>query len=234
MFCFQLEEMVLKVSIDTQMPSVMSAREGDRIYVVERLNQDWWFVRKKITNQTGFVPAEMVVDSVSYTYHIDDTINKMIDSKISATECMYLCALISNSICLINLILILNFNFNFISAAELTLTRVASEPSFVTIPHSEITTKMGERLTIEFTIAGSPRPYLTCFKESNIIETNEKFHLYINEDNRVSIVFDDILPYDSGLYTIVAKNNVGYTKFSFNISVEGIWLFYNKFIIYFF
>ena len=68
------------------MPSVMSVREGERIYVVERINQDWWFVRKKITNQMGIVPAETVTDTVSYTNYLNDSIDKIAD-KIVTTEC---------------------------------------------------------------------------------------------------------------------------------------------------
>lgn len=80
--------MVCGVSFESQVPSVMSVREGDRIYVVERLNQDWWFVRKKITNQMGFVAAESVVDTVSYTHYINDSVNELIE-KLPRSECKF-------------------------------------------------------------------------------------------------------------------------------------------------
>ena len=78
--------MVCMVAFESQMPSVMSVREGDRIYVVERINQDWWFVRKKITNKFGFVPAEAMTDTVSYTHYIGQSVDKQIN-KLSNTEC---------------------------------------------------------------------------------------------------------------------------------------------------
>ena len=82
----QYEELVCKVAFESQMPDVMSVREGDRIYVVERLNQDWWFVRKKITNQTGLVPAQAVLDTVSYTHYINRSVDEYIE-RLPSTEC---------------------------------------------------------------------------------------------------------------------------------------------------
>lgn len=107
----------------------------------------------------------------------------------------------------------------------MTLIRTAKDkPSFITVPESDIFTKIGERLVIQFSVEGFPRPNIICFKESKIIETNERFHLYYNEDNVVSIVFEDTLPYDSGIYSIVVKNEAGYNKYSFNLTVEGLYL----------
>ncbi|KPM11712.1 SH3 and cysteine-rich domain-containing protein, partial [Sarcoptes scabiei] len=57
-----IDELVCNQSYSSAVPSVISLRKGDRIYVVERVNQDWWFVRKKITNEFGFAPAEFIID----------------------------------------------------------------------------------------------------------------------------------------------------------------------------
>lgn len=94
--------MICKVSFSSEMPNTISLCQGDKIYVVERLNQDWWFVRKKITQESGFVPAELVVDTVSYTHYIDDSIDNIV-SQIQPTECSELllfCLLAIIEICL--------------------------------------------------------------------------------------------------------------------------------------
>ncbi|KAI7688360.1 hypothetical protein SSS_05160, partial [Sarcoptes scabiei] len=77
-----IDELVCNQSYSSAVPSVISLRKGDRIYVVERVNQDWWFVRKKITNEFGFAPAEFIIDDVSYTHILNKSIDHYIDSLI--------------------------------------------------------------------------------------------------------------------------------------------------------
>lgn len=72
--------MICKYSYISEVPNIVSLKKGDRIYVVERVNQDWWFIRKKITKEFGFAPADFVVDDVSYTYHLDDSINDIMEN----------------------------------------------------------------------------------------------------------------------------------------------------------
>jgi len=210
-----MEEMVCKVSFESQMPSVMSVREGERIYVVERINQDWWFVRKKITSQAGLVPAEAVVDTVSYTHYVNDSIHQLVERLPPQCECAYF-----------HLSPLYTY-LTYITlppdpAAELTLLIKKECPTFCSLPESQIESHVGSTLNLQFSVVGSPRPYLICFKESKVIEANDRFHLYYNEDSVVTIVLDDLLPSDSGTYTIVAKNASGYTSFSLDITVQGI------------
>lgn len=72
----------------TQTANAMSVREGERIYVVERVNQDWWFVRKKITNQVGLVPASTVTDTISYTHYIHKSVEEIAKRlPVISTDC---------------------------------------------------------------------------------------------------------------------------------------------------
>ncbi|OTF74351.1 SH3 and cysteine-rich domain-containing protein, partial [Euroglyphus maynei] len=81
-----IEEMISKYSVTSEIPNVMSLRQGDRIYVVERVNQDWWFVRKKITKEFGFVPAEFITDEISYTLQLDDTLKEFMETEEQVAE----------------------------------------------------------------------------------------------------------------------------------------------------
>ncbi|XP_075679359.1 titin-like isoform X2 [Dermatophagoides pteronyssinus] len=81
-----IEEMISKFSVTSEIPNVMSLRQGDRIYVVERVNQDWWFVRKKITKEFGFVPAEFLTDETSYTLYLDDTLKEFMETEEQVAE----------------------------------------------------------------------------------------------------------------------------------------------------
>lgn len=72
--------MICRVTYESQLPNVMSLRESERIYVVERINQDWWFVRKTITQESGLIPADAVTDSVSFERYISKSIEQIVDN----------------------------------------------------------------------------------------------------------------------------------------------------------
>jgi hypothetical protein len=59
----------------------MNLVEGERVYVLEWHNSDWWFVRKHLTEETGWVPAQYLKDDTSYTHYVkkklDEKINKL-------------------------------------------------------------------------------------------------------------------------------------------------------------
>lgn len=53
--------------------------EGERVLVIERTNQDWWFVRKTLTNEKGFVHAKVLQNSDEYTHYMQDTLSKKME-----------------------------------------------------------------------------------------------------------------------------------------------------------
>lgn len=45
----------------------LNVREGERLYVVERCTMDWWFVRKRATQEEGLVKSDILVTPEEYT-----------------------------------------------------------------------------------------------------------------------------------------------------------------------
>ncbi|KAK8746935.1 hypothetical protein OTU49_016904 [Cherax quadricarinatus] len=66
---------------DTTQENAMHLVEGERVYIQESTNSDWWFVRKHLTLEQGYVPAKLLADEVSYTHYVqkklEEKINKL-------------------------------------------------------------------------------------------------------------------------------------------------------------
>merc|ERR1719266_1029920 len=48
----------------------MNLVEGERVYVLEWNNADWWYVKKHLTEETGWVPAQYLKDEETYTMYV--------------------------------------------------------------------------------------------------------------------------------------------------------------------
>ena len=48
----------------------MNLVEGERVYVLEWNNADWWYVRKHLTEETGWVSAQYLKDEETYTMYV--------------------------------------------------------------------------------------------------------------------------------------------------------------------
>ncbi|XP_026742306.1 titin-like isoform X13 [Trichoplusia ni] len=53
--------------------------EGERLYILETTNQDWWYVRKHLTEEKGWVPAQYLMDEANYTLYLQKKLNEKID-----------------------------------------------------------------------------------------------------------------------------------------------------------
>ncbi|XP_054706308.1 titin-like isoform X2 [Uloborus diversus] len=73
-----IEYVAIKSFVSDKSDSV-SLVEGERVQVIERTSQDWWFVRKVITNEKGFVPPTVLQDSATYTHYMKETLSKKIE-----------------------------------------------------------------------------------------------------------------------------------------------------------
>lgn len=73
------DEFISARDIITDNYRVVNIYEGDRIYVIKKHTQDWWFVRKILTNEIGFIPARVLFDTDGYAELLVDKINRMID-----------------------------------------------------------------------------------------------------------------------------------------------------------
>merc|ERR1719402_908618 len=48
----------------------MNLVEGEKVHVLEWNNNDWWYVRKHLTEETGWVPAQYLKDEETYTMYV--------------------------------------------------------------------------------------------------------------------------------------------------------------------
>ncbi|KAG5677714.1 hypothetical protein PVAND_007446 [Polypedilum vanderplanki] len=53
--------------------------EGEKVYVIDRYNADWWFIRKHLTNEKGWTESHNLMDVVSYTHYVQKKLNEKID-----------------------------------------------------------------------------------------------------------------------------------------------------------
>ncbi|CAF4749840.1 unnamed protein product [Pieris macdunnoughi] len=53
--------------------------EGERLYILDTTNQDWWYVRKHLTEEIGWVPAQYLMDEETYTLYLQKKLNEKID-----------------------------------------------------------------------------------------------------------------------------------------------------------
>ena len=62
--------------------------EGERVYVIETPNADWWLVKKHLTEEKGWVPAQILMDEPNYTMYVQKKLNEKID-KLPVFESEY-------------------------------------------------------------------------------------------------------------------------------------------------
>lgn len=49
------------------------------IIFIEHTNSDWWFVKKHLTQEKGWVPAQYLLDEAQYTLYLQRKLNEKID-----------------------------------------------------------------------------------------------------------------------------------------------------------
>ncbi|KAK0177714.1 hypothetical protein PV328_001737 [Microctonus aethiopoides] len=53
--------------------------EGEKVYIIEHTNSDWWFVKKHLTQEKGWVPAQYLLDEAHYTVYLQRKLHEKID-----------------------------------------------------------------------------------------------------------------------------------------------------------
>lgn len=53
--------------------------EGERVYVIDNDNADWWYVKKHLTEEKGWVPAQYLMDEENYTIFVQKKLHEKID-----------------------------------------------------------------------------------------------------------------------------------------------------------
>ena len=63
--------------------------EGEKVYVIGRHNQDWWFVKKHLTEEQGWVPSQYLMEPEQYAKYVENKLNEKID-KLPVFESKYI------------------------------------------------------------------------------------------------------------------------------------------------
>ena len=53
--------------------------EGEKVHVLEWNNNDWWYVRKHLTQESGWVPAQYLKDEHTYTMYVQKKLIEKIE-----------------------------------------------------------------------------------------------------------------------------------------------------------
>merc|ERR1719471_385056 len=57
----------------------MNLVEGEKVHVLEWNNNDWWYVRKHLTQESGWVPAQYLKDEHTYTMYVQKKLVEKIE-----------------------------------------------------------------------------------------------------------------------------------------------------------
>lgn len=64
---------------DAEADQAIDLVEGEKVYVVETHSADWWFVKKHLTEESGWVPAKILMDETQYVKYVQRKLNEKID-----------------------------------------------------------------------------------------------------------------------------------------------------------
>lgn len=71
--------MVSICSVVSDNEDTLNLVEGEKVYVMERYNADWWFIRKQLNNEKGWTESHNLMDTISYTHYVQKKLNERID-----------------------------------------------------------------------------------------------------------------------------------------------------------
>lgn len=84
------EDMMVSIcSVVSDNEDTLNLVEGEKVYVMDRYNADWWFIRKQLTNEKGWTESQNLMDAVSYTHYVQKKLNEKID-KLPVIESKFL------------------------------------------------------------------------------------------------------------------------------------------------
>ncbi|KAK2576957.1 hypothetical protein KPH14_005570, partial [Odynerus spinipes] len=66
-------------SYEAETDEAINLVEGEKVYIIDHTNQDWWFVKKNLTAEKGWVPAQYLLDEVHYTIYLQRKLHEKID-----------------------------------------------------------------------------------------------------------------------------------------------------------
>lgn len=182
----------------------MNLVEGEKVYVLEWNNSDWWYVRKHLTEESGWVPAQYLKDEQTYTHYVQKKLVEKIEklpvfeSKLSQKKKA-----------------IIYWHF-FIAEP------IPGEPQFapkIIEKVQSLAAPDGSQVEFVCSVEGNPRPQITWFRQTAIIKPSTDFQIYYDE-SKATLVIKEVFPEDAGTFTCVAKNSLGYASSSADLVVE--------------
>lgn len=80
------EEVVVKGDVyysityyDAEADQAIDLVEGEKVYVMETDESDWWLIKKHLTEETGWVPAKILMTEQQYINYVQKKLNEKID-----------------------------------------------------------------------------------------------------------------------------------------------------------
>lgn len=75
-----VEEIVYSIRpYNAETESSIDLVEGEKVYIIETHDSDWWLVKKMFTDEKGWVPANILMDDDNYKIYVQKTLNEKID-----------------------------------------------------------------------------------------------------------------------------------------------------------
>ncbi|KFB36534.1 hypothetical protein ZHAS_00003679 [Anopheles sinensis] len=71
MYCIQ--------AVEAENEEALHMVEGEKVYVIEHSNSEWWYVKRSWSEERGFVRREYLMDAVTYPQYVQKTLNEKID-----------------------------------------------------------------------------------------------------------------------------------------------------------
>uniref|UniRef100_A0A182MBM1 Titin-like n=1 Tax=Anopheles culicifacies TaxID=139723 RepID=A0A182MBM1_9DIPT len=71
MYCIQ--------AVEAENEEALHIVEGEKVYVIEHSNSEWWYVKRSWCEERGFVRREYLMDAVTYPQYVQKTLNEKID-----------------------------------------------------------------------------------------------------------------------------------------------------------
>ncbi|KAJ4429601.1 hypothetical protein ANN_21787, partial [Periplaneta americana] len=202
--------------------------EGERVYVLEQHNSDWWFVKKHLTEEKGLVPAQLLQDEPSYTAYVQKKVHQKIDKLpvFESKECIAICIVMQkgerkrtrkqsrmhDSA--------VSYPRKPLYLTEPTPGEQATAPRFVQKLQPKHA-QDGTTVQFECQVEGTPRPQITWFKETAILLPSQDFQIYYDDDNVATLIVREVFPEDAGKFTCVAKNAAGFASSTTELMVEA-------------
>lgn len=179
--------------------------EGERVYVLETPNTDWWYIKKHLTEEKGWVPAQLLMNESNYTIYVQKRLNEKID-KLPVFESKF--------------ILPPNRAIVTLAFSEPKPEEKSVAPKFIEKLQPQHT-QDGYTVQFECQVEGIPRPQITWFRQTAIIKPSQDFQMYYDDDNVATLIIREVFPEDAGTFTCVAKNAAGFASSTTELIVEA-------------